>query len=314
MRVTCIALAAVALALVKKPDHEPERAPRNSYNTYALSAQARTSATSASSTPAAPAAVMAASGVIDFTPLPSPDAADAPAALGTVLVAGNDTTRCVTVKEGERQPTVVVAGCAPSAAQRFAIVGGEIRTPGDMCVTAPDYRDNAVRPVSLEPCNGSVSQQWVSTETGELRGYRGKCLTAAAGLQRRQGTPLAVRGCMGRADQQWTQRSAAGRSRVDSIRVNAVALSLSPGRSSKVNAVAIDADGRELGGDGVTWASADPTVATVSTTGMVTGVGGGSTTIVAMAQCRVKSVAVEVRGAQYAGAESGTSTYGAEKP
>lgn len=309
MRVTCIALAAVALALVKQPQQAPERVSRNTYNTYALSAETRT--------PAATASLASnAAGVIDFTPLPSGGATiDAPADRA-VLVASNDTTRCVTVKEGDSQPTLVVAGCAPNAAQSFVVVGGEIRTPGEMCITAPDERDNAVRPVSLAPCSGSVAQQWESTPAGELRGYRGKCLTAAAGLQRRQGTPLAVRGCMGRADQRWSQRAAAnsGGSRVDSIRVNAVALSLAPGRSSKVNALAIDAEGRELGGEPVTWASADPTVAVVSSAGVVTGIGGGSTTIVAMAQGRVKSVTVEVRGAQYAGVESGTSTYGANRP
>ena len=313
MRVTCIALAAVALALAKKPQQAPERVSRNTYNTYALSAETRTPATS-DRVVAAPAAATAAS-VIDFTPLPSGRASAEPPADRPVLVASNDTTRCVTVKEGDRQASVVVAGCAPSAAQSFIVVGGEIRTPGEMCITAPDTRDNAVRPVSLEPCNGSVSQQWESTSTGELRGYRGKCLTAASGLQRRQGTPLAVRGCMGRADQRWSQRAATtGPARVDSIRVNAVALSLAPGRSSKVNAFAIDAQGRELGGEAVTWASADPTVAVVSSTGVVTGIGGGSTTVVAMAQGRVKSVTVEVRGAQYAGVESGTSTYGADRP
>ena len=313
MRVTCIALAAVALALVKQTDQAPERVSRNTYNTYALSADTRTSATSIL-TPSSHTTPGTSSGVLDFTPLPSAEDG-ATGAVVMALVALNDTTRCVTVKEGEREPAVAVVGCSATAAQSFTIVGGEIRTPAAMCVTAPDARDNAVRPVSLAPCNGSVSQQWASTPTGELRGYRGKCLTAAAGLQRRQGTPLAVRGCMGRSDQQWTQRRiAAGRTRVDAIRVNAVALSLGPGRSTKVNALALDPDGRELHDELVTWVSSDPSVASVTPTGLVTAVGGGSTTIVAMAQGRVKSVAIEVRGAQYAGAESGTATYGAEQP
>ena len=308
MRVTCIALAAVALALVKQNDQAPERVSRNTYNTYALSADTRTSATSIT---ALPAAATAASGVLDFTPLPSPDEGTAV----TALVAQNDTTRCVAVKDGDRGPAVAVVGCSASPAQSFTIVGGEIRTPTALCVTAPDARDNAVRPVSLEPCNGTESQQWTSTPSGELQGYRGKCLTAAAGLARREGTPLAVRGCMGRSDQQWSQRRiAAGRARVDSIRVNAVALSLGPGRSTKVNALAINPEGQELQDELVTWVSSDPSVAAVTPTGLVTAVGGGNTTIVAMAQGRVKSVAIEVRGAQYAGAESGTATFGAERP
>lgn len=314
MRVTCIALAAVALALAK-PHRAPGLVSDSSYRTYALSAETRTLATS-TSTPPVSTVASASHGVIDFTPLPSADDSAAElATVGTALMPRNDTTRCVTVKRTDRDAKLVVAGCAQAESQAFSLVGGEIRTATSMCVTAPDQRDNAVRPVSLEPCNGSVAQQWAATEDGEFRGYRGKCLTAAAGLQRRQGTPLAVRGCMERADQQWAQQAVTTRrARVDSIRVNAVALSLSPGRSTKLNALALDADGRALGAEAVTWASSDPSVAAVSADGTVTGIGGGSTTIIAMAQGRVKSVLVEVRGSQYAGAESGTAMHGAERP
>jgi hypothetical protein len=306
MRFTCIALAAVALALVK-PLRAPGLAAGNSYNSYALSA--------AAPAPVHPASATSASnGVIDFTPLPAEDESVGDATLGTALVPGSDTTRCVTVTHTEREAKLVVAGCSPDAAQSFAVVGGEIRAAADMCVTAPDSRDNAVRPVSLEPCDGSAAQRWTATDAGEFRGYRGKCLTAAAGLPRRDGTPLAVRACMGRSDQQWEQRAlATRRGRVESIRVNAVALSLTAGRTSKVNAMAIDGDGQEMSDEVVSWTSSDPAVATVSPAGLVTAVGGGSTTVVASAQGRAKSVAVEVRGAQYAGVESGTATFGADR-
>ena len=308
MRFTCIALAAFALAVVK-----PRQAPGH----LASSGGARQSpapASHAASFASADARMTAANGVIDFTPVRAEG--EPVAAAGLALVPSSDTSRCVTVKRGDQGAKLVVVGCSPEAAQTFTLVGGEIRTPADMCVTAPDSRDNAVRPVALEPCDGSPAQQWTSTDAGEFRGYRGKCLTAAAGLQRRQGTPLAVRGCMARADQRWQQRSLASarHPRVEAIRINAVALSLGAGRTSKMNAAALDADGREMGDELVTWTSSDPSVATVSSTGLVTGVAGGSTTITAMAQGRVKSVAVEVRGAQYAGAESGTATFGTERP
>ena len=312
MRFTCIALAAFALALVK-PRQAPGHVAGSSFTDQTLRGSGRSSATFASAT----AHTSAANGEIDFTPVRASDESGehlAGATLETVLVPGSDTTRCVTVKRGDREVQLVLVGCSPDAAQTFTVVGGEIRTPADMCVTAPDSRDNAVRPVSLEPCDGSPAQQWTSTDAGEFRGFRGKCLTAAAGMQRRQGTPLAVRGCMARADQQWQQRSLASRRpRVDAIRINAVALSLSAGRTSKMNAAALDADGREMSDELVTWASSDPAIATVSSTGLVTGVAGGSTTVMAMVQGRVKSVPVEVRGAQYAGAESGTATYGIDK-
>jgi uncharacterized protein YjdB len=252
--------------------------------------------------------------VIDFTPLPNADPTDGVAATGTVLTPSSDSTRCAAVKDAARTPTLVVVGCTPSVAQTFTFTAGEIRTAAvDLCITAPDQRDNAVRPVTLEPCNGSDAQQWASTSDGEYRGYRGKCLTAA-GPQRRAGSPVAVRGCMGRSDQRWMQRSVSMRRvRVDSIRLNAAALNLAVGTTSKVNAVALDADGHEMGDDVVTWASADPDVATVSPDGTIKAVGGGTTTVVAMSQGRVKSVAVEVRSGQYAGLDSGTPTYGTDR-
>jgi uncharacterized protein YjdB len=99
--------------------------------------------------------------------------------------------------------------------------------------------------------------------------------------------------------------------RADSIRVNVVALSLTTGRSAHVHAVAVARDGRELLDEPVTWASADPAVATTSPAGVVTAMRSGTTSVVAMAGGRVRSVPVEVRGALYAGAESGTATFGA---
>jgi hypothetical protein len=320
MRFTCIAVAAVALALAKPyPGQGPVS--RNTYTTYALSAETRTPTTSTSNA-SAPSASHAASnssittaahGAIDFTPLPSADAAAGGRARGgTTLSPQNDPDRCATIQRTEHGPTLVVAECASGMAQTFTLTDGEIRAGAEMCVTAPDQRDNAVRRVTLELCDGSAAQRWVTTDDGEYRGYRGKCLTAA-GPPLRAGTPVAVRACMGRMDQRWAQRQVRTlHSQVDSIRLSAVALSLGSGTSSRVNATAIDADGHEVG-EVVTWASSDPSVAAVSTDGTVTGVSGGSTTVIAMSQGRVKGITVEVRSAQYAGLESGTATHGAEK-
>jgi hypothetical protein len=298
MRFTCIALAAVALALAK-----PYTAPGTVFaSTFDLGAETRTSTTSTTSSTS-----NSANGVIDFTPLPSPDGA---VRGGTALTPRGDPTRCAAVRSGERAPSLVVVSCTPSEEQTFTFTAGEIRTSVELCVTAPDRRDNAVRPVTLEPCNGSPAQRWTASEAGEYRGYRGKCLTAA-GPQRRLGTPVAVRGCMGRSDQRWSQHTVAAQQvPVDSLRLSAVALSLGAGTSARVNVVALDPDGRELDDAVVTWVSSDPHVAAVSADGVVTAVGAGTTTVVAMSHGRVKGVPVEVRGAQYAGLESGAATFG----
>ena len=202
MRFMCIALAAVALALAK-PNAAHGPVSRNTYDTYALSVGTRTSTTSAGTSASA-------NGVLDFTPLPTARPDDVPA-LGAALVPASDSSRCAAVRGAPEAPTLVVLGCGTDAAQAFIVAGGEIRTPGaSLCVTAPDTRDNAVRPVTLEPCTGGAAQRWTSSARGEYRGHRGKCLTAA-GPQRRSGAPVAVRGCMGRADQRWSQRPVAAR-------------------------------------------------------------------------------------------------------
>lgn len=310
MRFTCIALAAVALALAK-PNVAPGLASSVTDKTAAVRSE-RNASSPLSSTPGL-MSTSASNGEIDFTPVPSGDDAARESTAGAAFSPSSDPTRCAAVKMDDRSAALVVVSCAPGEAQLFGFASGQIRTAGQMCVVAPASRDNAVRPVTLETCNGSPAQRWSAAENGEYRSYRGKCLTAA-GPQRRAGTPVAVRRCMGRSDQRWAQRRVPTlHTQVDSIRLNAVALSLAAGSTSRVNAAVIDFDGHEIAGEPVSWASSDPAVASVSPDGVVTAVGGGSTTVVAMTRGRVKSVAVEVRSAQYAGLESGTATYGANK-
>jgi hypothetical protein len=301
MRFTFITLAAVALAVAKP---------------YAATGRISSDVPSASADAPVSTVVRTSStanGVIDFTPLPSADAPSGMLAGATALTPAGDPTRCATVKHTDGAAELVLVGCERTTAQAFRFTRGEMRTTADLCVTAPGQRDNSVRPVTLEPCDGSQAQQWSATSGGEYRGYLGKCLTTV-GPQRRAGTPVAVRGCMPRADQRWAQRPViARRVRVDSIRLNAVALSLAAGSSSKLNATALDADGREIGDGFVTWASSDPSVATVTDGGVITAVNGGTTTLIAMSDGRVKAVSVEVRGAGYNGLDSGTPTWGAEQ-
>jgi uncharacterized protein YjdB len=57
--------------------------------------------------------------------------------------------------------------------------------------------------------------------------------------------------------------------------------SIGVGQSMQANAVARDASGTVINGRAVTWLSQDPTLASVSATGLVTGIAGGSATIAA---------------------------------
>ncbi|HEX8274364.1 MAG TPA: Ig-like domain-containing protein, partial [Longimicrobiaceae bacterium] len=97
---------------------------------------------------------------------------------------------------------------------------------------------------------------------------------------------------------------AGGKSAVATVTVSAPAVatvSVSPGSASlavggtvDLSAVARDGAGRILTGRAVAWASSNPAVATVSATGLVTGVAGGTATITATSEGKSGTAAVTV--------------------
>ena len=70
---------------------------------------------------------------------------------------------------------------------------------------------------------------------------------------------------------------------------------LAPGVTALLSAIVRDAAGAALIGRPVTWSSASPSIAAVSATGVVTGVGEGTTTVSATADGRAGSASVTVR-------------------
>ncbi|MEW5931484.1 MAG: Ig-like domain-containing protein, partial [Gemmatimonadota bacterium] len=98
--------------------------------------------------------------------------------------------------------------------------------------------------------------------------------------------------------------SAGGKSAVATVTVSAPAVAtvtVSPGSASiatggtvDLSAVARDGAGRILTGRAVTWASSNPAVATVSATGLVTGMSGGAATITATSEGKSGTAAVTV--------------------
>jgi uncharacterized protein YjdB len=81
---------------------------------------------------------------------------------------------------------------------------------------------------------------------------------------------------------------------VSSLVVSPSQLSLLPGQSATLSVVVTDADGAVLSGRGVSFSSASPAVATVSTNGTVTAVAAGSTTITVTSEGKTASAAVTV--------------------
>jgi len=85
-----------------------------------------------------------------------------------------------------------------------------------------------------------------------------------------------------------TQRSVA------SVRVLPKATSLGVGESLQLFGIPVDLEGTGLEGRAVTWASSSQAQATVSSTGLVLGIGHGSVTITTTAEGKVGSLALEI--------------------
>jgi alpha-tubulin suppressor-like RCC1 family protein len=81
---------------------------------------------------------------------------------------------------------------------------------------------------------------------------------------------------------------------VASVTVSPTALTLLAGQSQQVTATTRDQAGTQLVGRSVTWSTSAPAVATVSTAGMVAGVGAGSATITATSEGKSGSATVSV--------------------
>lgn len=81
---------------------------------------------------------------------------------------------------------------------------------------------------------------------------------------------------------------------VATVTVSPEELTLPVGESHQLTATTRDDAGNQLNGRSVTWATTQPAVATVSTTGLVQGVGPGSTTVTATSEGKSGTVAVSV--------------------
>ncbi|MBN2379273.1 Ig-like domain-containing protein [candidate division WOR-3 bacterium] len=84
-------------------------------------------------------------------------------------------------------------------------------------------------------------------------------------------------------------------SEIDTIEVTPASATLGAGGTQQLTAEAKDADGNEIADVDFTWSSSDNTVATVSTSGLVTAVAVGSCTITAEADGKKGTAAVTVR-------------------
>lgn len=81
---------------------------------------------------------------------------------------------------------------------------------------------------------------------------------------------------------------------VATVTVSPLTSSVAIGATAQLSATLTDASGNTLSGRVISWSSSQTTVATVSPTGVVTGVSGGTATITAMSEGRVGTATVNV--------------------
>jgi hypothetical protein len=86
-----------------------------------------------------------------------------------------------------------------------------------------------------------------------------------------------------------------GLTSVASVQLSNTEITLAVGTTSQLTATPLNADGEPLFGRAVTWASSDPNIATVSTSGLVAGIEeGGPVTVTATSEGKVASANVTV--------------------
>jgi uncharacterized protein YjdB len=85
-----------------------------------------------------------------------------------------------------------------------------------------------------------------------------------------------------------------GTAPVATVTVNFANTTLSPGQTTQATAVARDASGNVLTGRSVSWSSLNPSIATVSTSGVVTAVAAGSASIQAIVETKIGLASVAV--------------------
>lgn len=108
---------------------------------------------------------------------------------------------------------------------------------------------------------------------------------------------LALAACSGGGS---TNGGSTGPKPVASVSVTAATTQISVGQQIALNFVALDAQGAALTGRTVTWTSSNALVATVTTTGIVSGVSPGTATIMATVEGKIGSTVITVQAVQTA--------------
>jgi hypothetical protein len=129
-------------------------------------------------------------------------------------------------------------------------------------------------------CHGRANQLWTFTSGNQIKGINGLCISFKGHPD--DGEPLYIDTCRNNDNgQKWTEGVFASAPAAGSLTVALTPTSITIGQTAQATATVVDADGKPLTGQNVTWTSSAASVATVTAIGVATALGAGTTTITA---------------------------------
>jgi uncharacterized protein YjdB len=222
---------------------------------------------------------------------------------GVVTAVGPGSTSITATAEGKSGSAPLTVTASTTIASVSVSVASSINVGKTAQATA-----------TLKDASGNVvtgrTVSWVSSDagiasvssSGLVTALKGGSVTIAASSDGKTGSAMVT--------------SVAPVAPVKSIMLTAAATSLRIGDVVQVSATVKDANGNTLTSVPVTWSSSQPSVATVSSGGVVAGIGAGSATISAKADTVTRTLAftvVDTAGTSSASGPSG-ATYGSATP
>jgi len=199
-------------------------------------------------------------------------------------------------------PNGLVTGVAAGSATITATSEGKT---GSSTITVPV----PVASVTVSPASATVSHGNTVQLTATLLDAGGNALTgrtvtwtsSAPSVATVDGTGLVTGVAAGSATITATSEGKSGSSAITATTVPVASVAVSPpsagvlvGATVQLTATPLDANGNPLGGRTITWTSSAPGVATVSASGLVTGVAVGSATITATSEGKSGTSAITV--------------------
>ncbi len=147
------------------------------------------------------------------------------------------------------------------------------------------------QPLGNYTCSGWDTQKWTLTASGELRLATGSCAAAVPDVSY---VRVVLQVCDGSVAQRWSAGGAPPPAPIANVTVYLPGQSVQAGRTSQASVTARDVFGNVLVGRPVSWTSSSPSIATVSATGLVTGVAVGTTVLTATSEGRTHSIEITV--------------------